>query len=101
MTWETSHVRGGLTGQFHQLYTCSPKGYPTALNLTARTRYSDASPSEQEDTLPGCSPREQVSSLPQCLLPAGWSPRQQQVMSNLLRIRAVAQQHISRQEVER
>ncbi|KAI7843592.1 hypothetical protein COHA_002834 [Chlorella ohadii] len=32
---------------------------------------------------------------------ACWSPRQQQVMSNLLRIRAVAQQHISRQEVER
>ena len=32
---------------------------------------------------------------------AGWSPRQQQVMSNLLRIRAVAQQYILRQEVER
>lgn len=32
---------------------------------------------------------------------ANWSPRQQQVMSNLLRIRAVAQQYILRQEVER
>ncbi|PSC71927.1 potassium channel SKOR [Micractinium conductrix] len=32
---------------------------------------------------------------------AHWSPRQQQVMSNLLRIRAVAQQCILRQEVER
>ena len=48
-----------------------------------------------------CPSTLSLASTPSHARRADWSPRQQQVMSNLLRIRAVAQQYILRQEVER